>query len=910
MGGRTISTSAPRLNHIAIQSSTLGVPITLGWGRARLKCNLLWYNAFTATPHTTQTSAGKGFGGGSKNTTYSYTASVMFGLCEGPIQGVRTVYRDKSVFTGSTALSQAKLSLATGTIGQPVWGYLTSRFPSQALGYSGLAYVYAQDYALNDSATLPNHSFEVDFAVQRAGNADANPRDILTDFLANPSYGVPGWYAGLNGDWSDWALYCEATNLVLSPVLESQVTGASFIQELIDATNSEAFWSEGVLKVRSYGDATETSAGGTVWTPNLTPVYDLGEDDLIDDGSGEPVKMEIIDQSDAYNVVQIEYSDRLNQYNTAISTAHDLSNIVQFGRRKQNPKQLRAICDQYVAQKSAQLWLQRTLYRRDVYRFTLPWNFARLEVMDYVTLTTTTDELQLNRQLVQITDIEEDEERVEGHLSFTAEGVAVGVASASQYNPHSGNGYSPNADVAPGAVSPPYLFNAPTSLTGGDPQVWCAVGSSNPNWGGCDVWISLDNATYSRVGTINGSARYGTTTTALANVADPDTTSTLGVDLTASVGTLGGVSQTIADQGGSLCMIDGELISYRDATLTGANTYNLNYLRRGIRGSTDAAHLTGKAFARLDDAIFKFSYPGTVVGQTVYAKFVSFNVFGRAYQDISTLSPYTIATATNTVTQDPNTGLARALSVPYLKIFTTTAIQADSTGVIVSGQLPRLIPVQCLKAGVDVTATATIAITSTLGSTATVGTNVIWINTCTGAGSIQGTVTPAGGYAIPFTIAVTRPLAAATIPGGAGATFASVSVLTPTSGVAYNADTSPNSGILAVAAPSSGIITLTAPCSYYATDAGPIGSYALYGKWRWRLAGGTWADVAAETLSSATEVVINDPPYHAQHTGSLTVNTTKTGLTSGSTYEFGFHARNSSGVRAMYFEGTTVSASQ
>ena len=906
MGGRTISTSAPRLNHIALQSSTLGVPITIGWGRARIKCNLLWYNAFTAIPHTTQTSAGKGFGGGSKNTTYSYTASLMLGICEGPIQGVRTVYRDKSVFTGTTALLQAKLSLANGVMGQPVWGYLTSRYPTQALAYSGIAYLYAQDYALNDSATLPNHTFEVDFAVQLAGLPDADPRDVLTDLLTAPAYGVPGWYAGLNGDWSDWSLYCRAANLVLSPALESQVTGASFIQELMDATNSEAWWSEGVLKVKPYGDATETGNGVT-WTPNLTPVYDLGEDDLLDDGSGNPVKMEIIDLSDAYNVVQVEYSDRANQYNTAIATAQDLSNIVQFGRRKQNPKQMRSICDKNVGQKSAQLWLQRTLYRRDVYKFALPWNFARLDVCDYVTLTTTTDELRLSRQLVQITDIEEDEE---GHLAFTAEGIAVGVAGAAQYSPHSGNGYAPNANVDPGAVSPPYIFNAATSLTGGDPQVWCAVGSANPNWGGCDVWASFDNVTYSRVGTINGSARYGITTTALAIVADPDTTSTLGVDLTTSGGTLGGVSQTVADQGGSLCIVDGELLSYRDATLTGANTYNLAYLRRGLRGSTDAAHVTGKAFARLDDAIFKFAYPGTVVGSTIYVKFVSFNIFGRAYQDISTLSPYTIATATNTVTQDPNSGLARALSVPYLKVAPSVTIQADSTGTIVAGQLPRNITTTCLKGGVDVTSTSTVAITGTTACTATAATGSVTITACTGNGSVSGTITPVGGYALPFTIIVNRPLATATVPGGSSATLASSSSLTPTSGAAYNADTSPNSGILMVVAPASGTITLTAPCTYYATDASPSGSYPVYGKWRWRLSGGSWADVAAETLSTYPEQVINEPPIRGQHSGSLTVNTTKTGLASGSTYEFGFHARNSSGTRAMYFESTTVSASQ
>ncbi len=48
MGGKTTSTTSPKLNGLQVQSSTLGLPISLGWGRGRMKCNLMWYGAFTA----------------------------------------------------------------------------------------------------------------------------------------------------------------------------------------------------------------------------------------------------------------------------------------------------------------------------------------------------------------------------------------------------------------------------------------------------------------------------------------------------------------------------------------------------------------------------------------------------------------------------------------------------------------------------------------------------------------------------------------------------------------------------------------------------------------------------------------------------------------------------------------------
>lgn len=631
--GKSTSTSATKLNQISVQSSTLGKPIAIGWGRGRLSCNLIWYNGFKATAHTTKSGGGKGLGG-SSNTTYSYTASMILALCEGTVSSIATVYRDTSVFT---SLAAAGLSLASGTPTQPVWGYLTSRFPSEALAYSGIAYVYAQDYALSDSATLPNHSFEVNFAIQGPGVPDANPKDIITDFLTSTSHGVPGWGGGLLGDLADFGNYCLANNLLLSPVLDSQQRASNTIEEWLTATNSAAFWSEGVLKIRPYGDAAATGNGVT-WTPDLSPEYDLTENDLQADTDGA-VKLDIKDQSDAYNVVQIEFFDRANQYNTAIATAQDLSNIVEFGQRKQDPVTVHSICDAAIAQKAVQLYLQRVLYVRETYTFRLPWSFVLLEPMDLVTLTTTADELQLNRQLVRIIEIEEDED---GLLTFTAEGVDAGVAGAAQYASHSGDGYIGNTDVAPGSVSAPALFVPPVGLTGFDPEVWCAVASTSDTWGGCEVWVSADGTNYTRQGRIDGPARYGVLTATLPAHADPDNANTLSVSLATSKGALTGGTAAEMNAAATLALIGGELIAYQNATLTGSYAYNLAPLRRGLNGTAPAAHASGATFVRLDDAIFKLNYASLNVGETIWVKFPSFNLWGKGLQDLSTVSAYSI----------------------------------------------------------------------------------------------------------------------------------------------------------------------------------------------------------------------------------------------------------------------------
>jgi hypothetical protein len=642
MGGKSTSTTSPKLNGLQVQSSTLGLPLSLGWGRGRMKCNLIWYGAFTAIAHTTKTGGGKGLGGGSKNTTYTYTASIMMGICEGGasgIQGIRTIYKDTAVLT---SLSAAGLSLATGTPTQPVWSYLTSKIPAQAIPYSGIAYVYAQDYDLADSATLSNHSFEIDFGLQLSGapNGDADPKDIITDFLTNPAYGVPMWGSGLIGDLSDYSLYCRANNLLLSPVLESQSGAASIIEEWLTATNSAAFWSEGMIKIRPYGDAAATGNSAT-WTPNLTPAYDLTEDDLVVDDSGNAVSIEIVDQSDAYNIVQFEFLDRTQQYNVGIATAQDLDNIVTFGRRKQDPTTVHCICDPDIARKAVQLYGQRVLYTREKYTFKLPWNFALLEPTDLVTLTTTTDSLLLDRVLVRITEIAEDADDL---LTVAAEGVPVGMASAALYASHSGShGYKPNTEVAPGSVSAPWLFIAPPNLAGLDAEIWLAAASTSATWGGCQVWVSTDNSNYSMIGTIDGPARYGTLSASLAAGSDPDSANTLAVDLSISLGQLDSVSATDRDAGATLCMVGDEVVAFQTATLTSANRYNLTQLRRGQRGTTSGTHASGTNVARIDDAIFKFSYDVSNVGDTIYVKLPSFNIYGRGLQDLASATAYSIA---------------------------------------------------------------------------------------------------------------------------------------------------------------------------------------------------------------------------------------------------------------------------
>lgn len=127
-----------------------------------------------------------GGGGGKKGgAPATYTADVILGLGEGVITAVTTVYRNQK----TTTLANIGLTLATGEVGQAVWGYLESTYPNEALAYSGEAYLHAEAFGLGTSGTLPSDGFEV--IANLAGTAcdGADPSQVVEFIASNPQCG-------------------------------------------------------------------------------------------------------------------------------------------------------------------------------------------------------------------------------------------------------------------------------------------------------------------------------------------------------------------------------------------------------------------------------------------------------------------------------------------------------------------------------------------------------------------------------------------------------------------------------------------------------------------------------------------------------------------------------------------------
>jgi hypothetical protein len=720
----------PDYTGLQLQTSVASLPIPICYGQQKLAPNVVFYSNFRAQ---TVKSGGKGglFGAGA-TAGYSYTADLILALCEGPISGIGYVWRDQSTFT----LAGLGLTLFEGTTPQPVWSYLGTQYPTEALAYQGTAYVCAANYLLGSAAEIGNHNFEVIGALAGTGvnGIDADPAQVIYDFLTNAQYGAGFDPASINlvtlyGSSGDASLqtYCRAMGIAISPLLPSPEQGSSTLSRWLQLLNCAAVWSGGELKFIPYGDLPISSGhvtrtvnspipipaqqsngvypppaivvstaanfvadGGVVYTftgaaltnigagapslpgeygispagtylfhvgdegspvtiaatvnvpasyaPNTTPVYTLTDLDFIDEkGNKDPVQVERADPFSLPTIQRIECLSRANQYGSTPVEARDQSQIELYGVRVGSTIQAHEICDEVtIGPIVAQTILQRALYVRAKFTFKLSFEYCLLDPMDIVTLTDAN--LGLYGFPVRIVTIEEDDK---GLLAVSAEELVLGVSTPGD-NPSSGStSFQPNQGATPASINPPLIYEPPPALTGNVAQVWVgASGVADPNWGGAYVWASVDNTTYSQIGTITQALRQGTLTASLPSASGWDTVDTLSVNLAESGGALSGTSAASAQSGATLSLVDSELFAYETATLTGPNAYNLTGLQRGYAGTTPAAHSTGASFVRLDSAVVPYNLPGPWIGVPLYFKFQSFNVFGGGTQSLASCTAF------------------------------------------------------------------------------------------------------------------------------------------------------------------------------------------------------------------------------------------------------------------------------
>lgn len=613
--GRTITTRANKLSEFTVNTAEYGATVPEVLGTVRMAGNVIYHDDFTAHEHKETHRAGKGGKSKSVSITYTYTAAVILGLCEGPISGIGEVWKDKEVYTYPS--DEIGLTLFKGADDQQPWAYTMGRHPDKALPYKGLAYM-AGVIDLGESGAMPSFNFEIKGKLLETGDGvDVNPADYVRYVLDRTGL-KDVEIEGLD----NYRRFCRESDLLIStPQDEDAKAAREVINDIMGLTNAYMFWSNDRFKIVCLSDR---PAGN--WEPNRTIVADLTADDFIPQNGGALVTFQRKDSSEMYNQFPVEFINRAGGYEKESVTYELKQDIADYGVRAANTKQAHYIYTKARAVKVAEQLARNNLYGRNRYTFKLDWSWSALEIGDLVRLTDAYS--GIDKQIAVIDSVTEG---ADGLLTITAISRAEDTHDKATYNIK--ESLRPTIDFnAPPPDTNPVIFQPPADLTDTGLSLWIAANGKDKNWGGCYVYVSDDNEHYREAGQIASSARTGKLMESMAKDADTLTAACTDVLLSGS--------PQDAERANTLCWVDGEALSYETATLTAANTYKLDGLKRGQYNTMPASHARNAAFVRLDNALLHLPFTKEDIGKKIYLKFPSYNIFGAAMQDLSRVQAY------------------------------------------------------------------------------------------------------------------------------------------------------------------------------------------------------------------------------------------------------------------------------
>lgn len=612
-----IVSRADKISNFTVSTAEYGSAVMELLGTTRISGNVIYYDDFEAHEHRETQRSGKGGGVKSTTITYTYTAAVIMGLCEGPIKGIGRVWIDKELYQYPS--EKIGMTLYSGTADQQPWPYVVGKHPEKALPYTGLAYM-AGVIDLGNNASLPNFNFEVQGKLLDTGDGvDVNPADYIRYILDKVGLQEVE-IVGLE----NYRKYCRESDFLISTPADytSAKTARDIVNEIASLTNAYMFWSNDRFKIVPRADRPVGE-----WQPDKQIVYNLTADDFLEQSSGACVTYSRKDSSELYNRFTVEFYNRENAYEKESVSYEDSENIADYGLRQASTTAAHYIYTKKRAVKLAEELARRNKYERNKYTFKLDWSFCRLEPGDLVTLTDAN--IGLDKQVAMIDGVTED---AYGILSVTAISRAAGDYSEALYDVHEVDRPYVDFNAEPGDTDTPLIFQPPSDLTSNGNEIWIAAKGKKDAWGGCTVFVSDNNTNYRKVGTITNNARSGTLA---KNMQVSDTSCEVKINGML----LSGTAQD-AERGNTLCWVDGECISYTTATMLSNGNYRLDGCRRGQYNTTATAHNSGARLVRCDEALLKTEVRKEDVGKKIWLKFCSYNIFSTGEQSLADVQAY------------------------------------------------------------------------------------------------------------------------------------------------------------------------------------------------------------------------------------------------------------------------------
>ena len=465
--GRTTTsvTRANKISDFSINTAEYGAPVMEILGTTRVNGNVIYYDDFTAHEHREEQRTRTGKGGGhsesvSVNIYYTYTVAVIMGLCEGPIYGIRKVWKGKETYNYPN--SNIQMTLYSGTADQQPWPYVVGRHPERALAYKNLAYMCGV-LDLGDSASMPNFNFEVVGKLPGHNDGtDVNPMDYILYVLSKIGQGNATFIGADN-----FRNYCAGAGLLISTPEDANRTqeARTIVNEIAELCGAYVFWSNDAYKIVPLADRPVS-----YWTPDKTIQYDLTPDDFIPQ-NGSCITWARKDSSELYNRFSVEFSNRANDYAKETVTYEDVDDIAEHGVRQAPTIQAGYIYTKARAVMVAENAARRNKIERNKYTFRLGWAFCRLEPGDLVRIT---DEASgIENLVVMIKEIQED---AAGFITVTAVSWFQNDYGAAVYDVHEVDRPYIDFNAPPGNTDTPIFFQPPADLTTNGLEVWIVHG--------------------------------------------------------------------------------------------------------------------------------------------------------------------------------------------------------------------------------------------------------------------------------------------------------------------------------------------------------------------------------------------------------------------------------------------------
>lgn len=251
----------PRLSDAKLQLARDGVSIPWGLGRFRVTGTVIACQPGPPTEHKTNVRQDKG---GPVSVEYSYTRTHAILICEGPILGIRRIWRDNKLVYDTT---EVPTTANSGLTGSPLAAAVSAwqQLRASATSFASKARIY-----LGDETQLPNSELEALFG---AGNVPAHRGTaymvVVDDDVTNRQGSIPqydfevvtaGSLEGVDsfGGNSQWVRSISSSEAIFTnnnATMEAQV-GTLFY----DCARTNAGRSAGML----YFETLEFTVGGAV----------------------------------------------------------------------------------------------------------------------------------------------------------------------------------------------------------------------------------------------------------------------------------------------------------------------------------------------------------------------------------------------------------------------------------------------------------------------------------------------------------------------------------------------------------------------------------------------------------------------------------------------------------------------